>query len=82
MKTSERVKLAQVIEKEWKLYSYRETVVSEFEEINNQHDIDYVVDKLKDWYYWWAVLHWLQLEAILHDKKNNVQPTKRRLRKD
>lgn len=82
MITNERVKVAYTIEKDWKLYSYRETTISEMEEINNQYDIDFVVDKLKDWFYWWAVLHWLELEGILNNRKNkNVQSTKRRLRK-
>lgn len=82
MITNERVRLVHTVEKNWKLYSYRETIVSELEEINSQHDIDFVVDKLKDWYYWWAVHHWLELEAILNHKKENVQPTKRRFRKN
>ena len=82
MITAEKVKVAHIVEKDWKLFSYRETIVSEMEEINNKYDIDYVVDKLKDWFYWWAILHWLELEAILNNKKNkNVQSTERRLRK-
>lgn len=75
MKTMERVKVAYTVEKDWKLYSYRETVVSEMEEISSQYDIDYVLDKLNDGFYPRARQHWLELQKKIerYHRSNNKQ---------
>lgn len=57
------------VDERGRIYTCIETIVYDAYEIKNQNDIDFVVDKLKQGFYWWAINHWLELQKLL-DKKN------------
>lgn len=69
MEQIRKTKIARAwVDDKGKIYTCIETVIYDVYEVKNQNDIDFVVDRLKQWYYWGATAHWIELQKLL-DKK-------------